>query len=35
MEDILLIMVSSISAVAVILCILLTTKIINDDNQHR
>ena len=35
MEDILLIMISSISAVAIILCILLATKIINDNNKRR
>ena len=33
MEDILLIMIGSISAVAIILSILLTTKIISDNNK--
>ncbi len=33
MENILLVMIGSISAVAIILCILLTTKIISDDNK--
>jgi hypothetical protein len=35
MENILLIMIGSISAVAIILSILLTTKIINDDNNKK
>lgn len=33
MEDILLIMIGSISAVAIILSILLTAKIISDNNK--
>lgn len=35
MENILLIMIGSISAIAIILSILLTTKIIKDDNNDK
>ncbi len=35
MENVLLIMIGSISAVAIILSILLTTKIIKDDNDDK
>jgi len=35
MENILLIMIGSISAIAIILCILLTTKIISDDSNNK